>query len=401
MPSPRSMSAARAAASMVALLAAFAVVAPAAPVAAAPATCGPVIPDALAEEPWALNRLRPDLAWPLSTGAGVTVAVIDSGSSADHATLTGKVRPGIDYVVPGGDGSCDENGHGTLIAGIIAAREATSGGFRYYGVAPGATIVPVRVLRDQQRAFGGELSEQVATAIRYSVDNARATVINLSLTTESSPELQAAVKYAHDRGAVLVAAAGNGGGTGGAQFPAAYPEVIAVAGVDTGDKHVDSSSSGDYVDVAAPGDRISGPSPRGGGYLYSTEGGTSFAAAYVTGVAALVRSYDRSLTPAQVADRLAQTADHPAGLRNAEVGHGVVNPARAVGAVGAGAGLAAGGPAAERLPAPDAAAADPLAMARGAAVWITGGVALAVVLLLVAIPVIRNGRSRRWRAGGT
>lgn len=402
MPSPRSRSEARAAVSMVALLAAFAVVVPAASVAAAPATCGPVVPDALAEEPWALNRLRPDLAWPLSTGAGVTVAVIDSGSSPDHATLTGKVRPGIDYVAPGGDGSCDENGHGTLIAGIIAARETTSAGYRYYGVAPGAAIVPVRVLRDQQRAFGGELSQQVATAIRYSVDNARATVINLSLTTEASPELQAAVRYAHDRGVVLVAAAGNGGGTGGAQFPAAYPEVIAVAGVDTGDKHVDSSSTGDYVDVSAPGDRISGPSPRGGGYLYTTEGGTSFAAAYVTGVVALVRAYDKGLTPDQVADRIAQTADHPAGQRNAQVGYGVVNPARAVGAVGVAAGTGlAGGTTAERLPAANAAAADPLGTAKDAAVWITGGVALAVVLLLIAIPVIRNGRARRWRAGGT
>jgi membrane-anchored mycosin MYCP len=368
--------------------------------AAAPNTCGPVVSDPLAEEPWALTRLRPDLAWPLSTGAGVTVAVIDSGVSADHAMLSGKVRPGTDLVAPGGDGTCDENGHGTLIAGIIAGREAISGGYRFYGVAPGATVVPVRVLRDQQRAVGGELSPLVADAIRYAVDDAGATVINLSLTTGSTPELEAAVRYAHQRGVVLVAAAGNGGGgQGGAQYPAAYPGVLAVGGVDTGDKHVSSSSTGDYVDVAAPGDRISGPSPRGGGYLYTTEGGTSFAAAYVTGVAALVRAYDRGLTPDQVADRITRTADHPAGLRNVEVGSGVVNPARAVGAV---AGVdRAGDPADERLPAARAAAADPLGAVTGAAGWIAVGGALAVMLLLVAVPVRRNGRARRWRAGGT
>jgi type VII secretion-associated serine protease mycosin len=366
---------------------------------AAPNTCGPVVADPLAEEPWALTRLRPDLAWPLSTGAGVTVAVIDSGVSGEHATLAGKVRRGTDLVTPGGDGTCDENGHGTLIAGIIAGREATSGGFRYYGVAPGATIVPVRVLRDQQRAVGGELSTVVATAIRYAVDQARATVINLSLTAEATPDLEAAVRYAVGRGVVLVAAAGNGGGQSGArsgaQYPAAYPEVIAVGGVDTGDKHVTSSSTGDHLDVAAPGDRISGPSPRGGGYLYTTEGGTSFAAAYVTGVAALVRSYDPNLTPAQVADRIERTADHPAGQRNAEVGFGVVNPARAVGALAS----AGGGEVVDaRLPKAPAVAADPLRGVTGAAVWITVGGALAVVLLLIAIPVVRNGRARRWRA---
>jgi membrane-anchored mycosin MYCP len=359
--------------------------------------------DPLGEEPWALTRLRPDLAWPLSTGAGVTVAVIDSGVSPDHATLTGKVRPGIDYVAPGGNGTCDENGHGTLIAGIIAGREATSAGYRFYGVAPDAAIVPVRVLRDQQRAFSGDLSPQVATAIRYAVDNAKASVINLSLTTESTPELEAAVKYATDRGVVLVAAAGNGGNAAGAQFPAAYPAVIAVAGVDTGDKHVSSSSTGEHVDVAAPGDRISGPSPRGGGYLYTTDGGTSFAAAYVTGVAALVRSYDRALTPAQVAERITQTADHPAGLRNAEVGFGVVNPARAVGAV-AGVtrpGGAADEPVAGRLPAAGPATASPLAAVTDAAVWIAAAGALGVVLLLIAVPVRRSGRARRWRPGGS
>lgn len=365
------------------------------PAGAAP-SCGPVVADPLAEEPWALTRLRPDLAWPLSTGAGVRVAVIDSGVSAEHATLSGKVLPGRDLVDTAGDGTCDENGHGTLIAGIIAGREATSGGFRFYGVAPGATIVPVRVLRDQQRAFGDELSGLVATAIRHAVDNARAGVINLSLTTDPTPELEAAVRHAHDRGVVVVAAAGNGG-DGAVQYPAAYPDVIAVGGVDTGDKHVGSSSTGAFVDVAAPGDRISGPSPRGGGYLYTTDGGTSFAAAYVTGVAALIRAYDPALPPSGVADRIMTTADHPAGLRDAEVGHGVVNPARAVGALTTG--VPAPGTRDEGLPAAGPGAPDPLAAVKGAAGWIAAGGALAVALLLIAVPVRRRGRARRWRAG--
>jgi membrane-anchored mycosin MYCP len=103
--------------------------------------------------------------------------------------------------------------------------------------------------------------------------------------------------------------------------------VIAVAGVDAKDAHVTSSSVGDYVDVAAPGVNIAGPAPEGGGYVFTAQGGTSFAAAYVSGVAALIRAYNPAMPPDEVARRITQTADHPAGLWNPEVGSGVVDPA--------------------------------------------------------------------------
>jgi type VII secretion-associated serine protease mycosin len=362
------------------------------------ATCGPAIADPLAEAPWPLTRLRPDLAWPLSTGNGVTVAVIDSGVSADHPGLAGKVLSGADYVEPGGgSGQCDENGHGTLIAGIIASRETVSAGFTFHGVAPGATIVPVKVLRDQRRSFEADLSNKIATAVRFVVDARGADVINLSLTTPSTPELEAAIRYALGKGAVVVAAAGNQGETGDSQipYPAAYDGVIAVAGVDDKDQHVSTSSAGRYVDVAAPGDRIAGPSPAGGGYLFSEEGGTSFAAAYVSGVAALIRGYDPRLTPAQVAERITTTADHPAELWNPQIGAGVVDPARAVGALRlAGAGQQVRPEQVELAPVPP----DRDHLVRVAAAWIgVIGSALAV-LALVAVPVVRRGRQRRWQS---
>ena len=307
------------------------------PALAATPACGPVVTQPLVEPPWGLTRLRPDLAWPLTEGAGVKVAVIDSGVSVDHPSLRGKVLPGIDYVDTGkGPGQCDENGHGTLIAGIIAGRETVSGGFRFYGVAPAATIVPVRVLRDQQRSFESDLSGRIATAIRWAVDVGGAAVINLSLTTEPTADLAAAVKHAIDKGVVVVAAAGNEGTSeqpGQLTYPAAYPGVIGVAGVDQQDQHVSSSTSGDYVDVAAPGVRIAGPSPQGGGFLFSADGGTSFATAYVSGVAALVRAYYPKLSPDQVTQRITQTAEHPAQSWNPQIGYGVVDPARAVGAI--------------------------------------------------------------------
>jgi membrane-anchored mycosin MYCP len=380
------------------VIAAAVLVVPAAPALAAP--CGPTVTDPLAEAPWPLQRLRPENAWPLSVGKGVTVAVVDSGVSAEHPTLTGKVQTGRDFVVNNGPGTCDENGHGTLIGGIIAGSENTSAGYRFYGMAPAATIVPVRVLRDQRRSTEADLSDTIAEAIRWSVDEGRADVINLSLTTPPTPGLEQAVAYAVSKRVVVVAAAGNEGGQeGGAGqpvYPAAYPGVIAVAGVNDKDTHVSSSTSGDFVDVSAPGENIAGPSPAGGGYLFTKEGGTSFAAAYVSGVAALIRSYDPGLGPDEVSRRITETADHPPQMWTREVGHGVVNPARAVGALRPA--VAAGAAGNERVP-PPVDETDPLANAKVVAGWAGGIGAVVALLAILLVPVVRRGRQRGWRAG--
>jgi type VII secretion-associated serine protease mycosin len=373
-----------------------------APVAAvaAPAPCGPVVTQPLAEPPWPLARLRPDLAWPLSRGAGVTVAVIDSGVSADHASLRGKVLPGVDFV-PGGGGSgqCDQSGHGTLIAGIIAGRDVVSAGFVFHGMAPDATIVPIRVLQDEKRSFDNDLPDRIGNAVRWAVDSGHAGVINLSLTTGSTPGLAAAIAYAQAKGAVVVAAAGNQSDASQSDqpvYPAAYDGVIAVASVDDQDEHVQTSSSGSYVDVSAPGVRIAGPAPAGGGYVFTEEGGTSFAAAYVTGLAALIRAHEPRLTPAQVAARITQTADHPAQQWNNQVGFGVIDPARALGSLSEAS--------APQVAAPQHVAvapvpADPDGGLNLAAVWVAVLGGAIVVMLLVAVPVVRRGRERHWRPG--
>jgi type VII secretion-associated serine protease mycosin len=366
---------------------------------AAAAACGPVVTDPLVEPPWGLTRLRPDLAWPLTSGAGVRVAVIDSGVSPDHPSLRGKVVAGRDLLAPPtGLGQCDENGHGTLIAGIIAGREVVSGGFRFHGVAPGASIVPVRVLRDQRRTFEADLSSRIATAIRWAVDEGSADVVNLSLTTPDTAALRRAVEHALAQGVVLVAAAGNEGGTqqGQAAYPAAYPGVIGVAGVGTQDEHITSSSPGPHVDVAAPGVRVAGPSPAGDGFLYTEEGGTSFATAYVSGVAALIRGYAPELTPAQVVARITQTADHPADVWNPQVGYGVVDPVRAVATLAQDGAVPAREPG--EMPAL-VAAPEPDRRTAILAAWIAAAGVFVILLTLVAVPVARRGRQRRWRSG--
>jgi type VII secretion-associated serine protease mycosin len=349
------------------------------------------------------------VAWRVTRGAGVTVAVIDSGSSPEHPALVGKVRSGRDFVVEAGrrlpdgigglrPGQCDEFGHGTVIAGIIAGRETSSGGYRFAGIAPEATILPVRVLLDDTVLFDATLSGRIASAIRWAVDEGDADVLNLSLTTVPTSALRNAIRHAVDSGVVVVAAAGNAGESGGIQvaYPAAYDGVIGVAGVDPDDHRVPSSSVGEHVDVAGPGKDIFGPAPRGDGYVY-VEAGTSFATAYVSGVAALVRAHEPGLTPAQVLERITRTADHRPGGWNPEVGHGVVNPARAVGAL---TGLAGGAapPTSGRLEIPEAQ--QPVRDGVGAvAPWLAVGAALAALAVLLAVPLARRGRDRSWRPG--
>jgi membrane-anchored mycosin MYCP len=376
--------------------------APAAPPAPSPPPqCeAPIYTEALTRTPWALDRLKPKEAWRLARGHGVTVAVIDSGVSPSHPLLRGQVLPGADLLRPGSNGQCDEDGHGTLVAGIIAARD--TGDDPFYGVAPEAEILPIRVLRDSKKDADPQFSARVAKAVRLAVDK-QAQVVNLSLVTDPSQELKEAIRYAVDKDVVLVAATGNDGSSEQRMYPAAYDQVIGVAGIGPDGRHVKTSHAGIEVDVAAPGYEIVGPAPRGDRFRSEREGGTSFAAAYVSGVAALIRSYAPDLSASQVAWRVEQTADAPpqggsdqAQGRNDQFGHGVVNPWRAVSAL-----LAAPGeqavtavgriPEAEPLP-------DPLGTVRWTAVWTGTSGSLLAALVLATPSVVRRGAQRGWRA---
>jgi type VII secretion-associated serine protease mycosin len=367
-------------------------VAAAGPAFAAPA-CGPSRTDQITETPWPLRRLRPELVWPLTQGQGIVVAVIDSGVSATHPALRDAVLPGKDYFTPATAGQCDESAHGSIVAGVIAGR---SSGSAFSGIAPRARILPIRVLRDTQRSTDASIPANIADAIRFAADN-NADVINLSLVTQPTPALADAVRYALSKNVVLVAAAGNDGGARGEgpAYPAAYDGVIAVAGVDEHDKHVSTSTSGAFVDVAAPGANVAGPVPQGGGYAQFEAGGTSFAAAYVAGLAALIRGLDRRLTPAEVTQRITGTADHPPESWNPQVGHGVINPYRAATTVPQSGAPGATGP--RLLDRPEAAG-HPLAATRRVAVLVAAVLSIAAVVLLLAATAVRRARALRRRA---
>nr|WP_229789284.1 type VII secretion-associated serine protease mycosin [Pilimelia terevasa] len=276
-------------------------------------------------EQWQLGALRARAAWRYATGSGVTVAVVDSGVDAGHPDLAGRVLPGLDLVDDARDGRYDAVGHGTTVAGLIAGRADDGDGV--VGLAPGATILPVRVLDADNRYDDAGV---VAQGVRWAVDRG-ARVVNISLGGGGGSEaLAAAVRYAADRDVVVVACTGNLGPGAPADvwFPARYPGVVAVSGLNRDLATAwRSAVTGPATALAAPATSLVGARPGG----YWTVQGTSFAAPLVAATAALVRSRWPDLPAHQVVARLLRTAEDlgPAG-RDATYGYGAVDPLAAL-----------------------------------------------------------------------
>jgi subtilisin family serine protease len=262
---------------------------------------------------WPLaNPLFPD-AWSLTTGnSSVVVAVVDTGVQADHPDLLGTVTSGYDFV--NHDTSpADDDGHGTAVAGIIAAH--ANNGIGIAGLCWNCKIMPVKVLD----ASGSGTDADVADGIVWAVDHG-ADVINLSLGgTETSQTLSDAVSYAERLGVVVAAAAGNDGVNpiAGAtpNYPAAYSGVISVGAVDATKTRYVWSNHGSWVAVDAPG--CTNSTWLGSQYIVETAGvplsnfcGTSAASPFVAGLAGLVRSYNLAATSASVVSSIETTTQH-------------------------------------------------------------------------------------------
>ncbi|MDQ1508488.1 MAG: hypothetical protein QOG50_332 [Actinomycetota bacterium] len=269
---------------------------------------------------WALDQVSFEATWPVTRGGGIIVAVIDSGVLGNHQDLAGSVLPGKDYVTAGSDGRIDPNGHGTHVAGIIAAHVNNALGIA--GAAPDVRILPVRVLN----ADGGGVASNVAKGIIWAADHG-ARVINLSLGGGQADGVEQAIRYANSKGAVVIAAAGNSGDSGNApMYPAAYPEAIAVAAVNPDLSHPAFSNTGRYVDVAAPGVGIVstwGSSPS----AYASATGTSMATPYASAAAALIFAAHPSFTAARLTQVLEGSArDLGSAGHDRAFGYGLINP---------------------------------------------------------------------------
>lgn len=344
---------------------------------------------ALTAEPWAQRRLNFTAVWPLTTGTNIAVAVVDTGVDAGHPQLTGRVKS---YdLTKTNDQDCV--GHGTGVAGIIAGQDLRGRRIPFLGVAPGSKIISVKYTNSQSDPEGGS---RLAAGIRLAVDKG-AKVVNVSSAAQDSSPLRSAVAYAREKDVLVVAAAGNvtdeEKGTQVPAYPANYPDVISVGAVGEGGGLEGFSNVTTRVSVTAPGQQVVSAWPGEG---YTADKGTSFAAPFVAGTAALVRSYHPELSAAQVKARIEATAD---GGTAGGTGGGTINPLRAVTAVlageGTGAAPAAGPPRAVSIDRPDPR--DRLARSAGLGVAI--GAIAAAGLVTAGAAIIPAGRRRGWRPG--
>jgi thermitase len=278
--------------------------------------------DPVLNQQWGLRNVQAQEAWDITTGGSIVIAVVDTGVDGGHPDLAGKVVPGYNAFADNGNAG-DDNGHGTAVAGLIAAN--TDNGVGIAGLCWGCRIMPIKSLNRN----GGGSDATVAAGIRWAADNG-ARVINLSLGgSGESQTLGEAVNYALARGIVVVAASGNERQEGNEpNYPAAYPDVIAVGATGNSDVITGFSNTGDYVDISAPGVGLWSTLPGGG---YGPPNGTSFSSPYVAAAAGLVLTLRPELGYYDVGCVLMASADDkgPPG-KDPEYGWGRLNAFRAV-----------------------------------------------------------------------
>lgn len=266
------------------------------------------------EIPWGITRVNAPGAWPTTQGAGVRVAVVDTGIDLDHPELAAIIKGGFNSV-ESSSAPEDDHGHGTHVAGIIAAIHNSEG---VVGVAPQVSLYAVKVLD----ANGGGTYSGVIAGIQWCAEN-KMDVLNMSLGGSTGSEAMAnAIKAAHDAGVTIVCAAGNSGGA--VSYPAKYPEAIAVSASTSKDAIAYFSSRGPEIDFIAPGVSIYSTYIDGG---YGTMSGTSMACPHVTGLAALVVATGIT-NPDLVKKALADASAPLEDLTVEEQGSGMIDAAK-------------------------------------------------------------------------
>lgn len=383
------------------------------------AAAAPAAAQSIRDQQWYIKAMRLDEAWKYSKGQGITVAVIDAGVDPSASGLAGKVLLGKNFAPRPGTAREPLDPHGTSMASLIAssgARETDP-----IGVAPAATILPIRVFQDPnwtQAQQGTLVRPQLAKAIRYAADST-ARIINIS-GGEGTPgaDLSSAVKYAQDKGKLIIAAVGNFADSGNpVEYPAALPGVVGVSAFDKQGNSANFSERGSFVALAAAGVDMYHACSGGTGFCKTS--GTSDSAALVSGSAALVWAKHPDWTANQVLRVLINTAAHPVNgaKRDNILGYGAVRPRVALETPGD-PGPANVNPliaaAATTSPSPSASASSPKPSATGvgtgnsapasastssskssnSGLWIGVGVGAAVLVVVVAGLAVARSRRR-------
>ena len=268
--------------------------------------------------PWGVDRIDADLAWSKSTGKYVKVGIVDTGIDVDHPDLEANIVDGVNIINPRKHYD-DDNGHGTHVAGTVAAIDNDIG---VIGVANQASLFGVKVL---DRKGSGWMSDVIA-GLEWCMNNySGMDVVNMSLGTSSDSSIfHDTITIVYDAGIVIVAAAGNEASS--VIYPAAYPETIAVSAIDSSDNFAGWSNYGPEIDLAAPGVEINSTYKDSG---YKVDNGTSMATPHVTGVVALILENKPNYTPDDVLNILTSTAED-LGLSELKQGSGLVDAEEAV-----------------------------------------------------------------------
>lgn len=269
------------------------------------------------ETPWGIARVNAPAAWKKTRGKGVKLVVIDTGIDMTHPELEGIIKGGWNAISTAATFN-DDNGHGTHCSGTIAAKDDDQG---VVGVAPQVDLYGVKVLDEN----GSGTFDDVIAGMLWAVDN-KMEVASMSLGAgQGNQALADAVEAMRKAGVILIAAAGNSGGSVG--YPAAYPGAIAVAASDSKDKLASFSSRGPEVAVIAPGVDVKSTYMGGG---YDTLSGTSMATPHVAGLTALYVASHKGATPAQARAALAAASTKLAGVPDVGQGAGLPNAAKLV-----------------------------------------------------------------------
>ncbi|MFJ7248289.1 S8 family serine peptidase [Kitasatospora sp. NPDC098652] len=298
-------------------------------------SAGPAIADdTIREKQWHLETMHATEMWKVSTGKGVTVAVIDGGFKLDHPDLVGQLLPGKDFSgSPGGVGSFGD-GHGTEMSSLIAGTGKGAGGTGAVGLAPGAKILPLKINNGSVGALDpGDFLRQVGDAVNYAVDQG-AKVINVSqgvTAIRTSPEdvakLDGILATARAKGVLVVASVGNEAQSGNLlSYPGGLPNVVGVGAFDHNGSVTAESETGPHVALVAPGVDIVAACTSSTDYCKSH--GTSDSAALVSASAALVWSVHPDWSANQILRVLINTAGRPNGgnARTNDAGWGAVRP---------------------------------------------------------------------------
>lgn len=266
---------------------------------------------------WAHNVLNIDQVHDIATGAGVTVAVVDTGIQANHPDLVGKVTAGTDTTSEALSPGVDPDGHGTHVAGIIAANTNNAAGVA--SIAPDASLLSVKALLGDGTGWSTDIAEGVTWAVNNGAD-----VINLSLAVDGDdPVLETAINYANTANVTVAAAMGNDRIVNTVSYPAAYSTVLAVGSTDSSDNLSTYHNTGSHIKLVAPGNSILSTDTGSG---YATMTGSSMATPHVAAAAALLREMHVDYTPAQIRTALQNSAvDKGASGWDSVAGYGRVN----------------------------------------------------------------------------